>query len=45
MNPEDFSVAFPECENEKPFRVGGHWDEMMLEIKMAPGVGAPDAWE
>ena len=31
MNSEDFSQVLPECENEKPFRAGGHWDELSMK--------------
>lgn len=43
MNPEDFSQTIPECENEKPFRVGGHWDETMWEMKKPSPV--QEDWE
>lgn len=31
MNPEDFSRTVPESVNEKPFRAGGHWDELSMK--------------
>ena len=31
MNPEDFSTTVSECENEKPFPKGGHWDELSMK--------------
>ena len=34
---DDFTVLVG-CVNETPLRIGGHWDELTLIMKMAPVV-------